>query len=328
MSNQRFRMITSLVLVIFGLFFLFSACNFTPPSGENQNLVVMTAAAQTVDTNSMQLTMMVQSMLLTAQAQTMGAPAQTQMPMETQPPAVTQMPMATLPPAASELPPAQTEAPATAIPTIAPLPPQLPKIAATVETNCRSGPGPQYPSVSVLNVGQQSVVVGTSADHSWWQIEDPRRPGTKCWVWSNTTQVTGDTSAVPVVEAPPPPVAGAPGFQAEFTSLHPCGAVPAVVFRVYNSGGVPFQSSGIQIRNLATDTVIAGPLTSNFSFMQYPGGCPPGQAVLAPNNSAFVAIGVSTPPPAGTKARSNIVLCTAPNQGGQCVEMKVTFVFP
>ncbi len=43
---------------------------------------------------------------------------------------------------------------------------------------------------------------------------------------------------------------------------------------------------------------------------------------------AFIAKGIGAPPPAGTKLRGIIVLCTAPNQGGQCVEMKVDFILP
>jgi hypothetical protein len=323
MPSHRFRLTVSLVTLVYCSVAVLGACNFSPQDSEDRNVAVLTSAAKTIDTNSMQLTMMAQSALLTSQAQTLAAPPPTQ-PAATQPP-VEPSP----PPVQTEPPPVQTAPPATPIPTVAPLPPQLPKISANVETNCRTGPSPQYPSISFLLVGQQSVVLGTNPDRTWWQIENPKKPGTKCWVWGSTTQVAGDPAAVPVVEPPPPPVAsGAPSFQAEFTNIHDCGGVATATFRVFNSGGAPFQSSSILIKDLATDQGIAGPETSNAPFLTSPGGCLPGQAGLEPNNSGFVAKGIGALPPPGTKARAIIVLCTGPSQSVQCVETKVTFVFP
>jgi hypothetical protein len=198
-----------------------------------------------------------------------------------------------------------------------------------VETNCRTGPSPQYPSVSVLMVGQQSVVLGTNPEHTWWQIENPRKPGTKCWVWGSTTAVAGDVSSVPVVEPPPPPVAsGPPSFQAEFTNIHNCGGVATATFRVINNGGAPFLSSSILIKDVASDQGIAGPETSNNPFMDGAGGCPPGRESLSPGSAAYIAKGIGALPPPGTKLRAIIVLCTGANQSGQCIETKVTFILP
>ena len=63
-------------------------------------------------------------------------------------------------------------------------------------------------------------------------------------------------------------------------------------------------------------------------FMDGAGSCPPGHEALGPGSAAFIAKGIGAPPPSGTKVRGIIVLCTAPNQSGQCVEMKVTFNYP
>jgi hypothetical protein len=331
MSKFFFRFITVMSFLAFILSPLLGACNFTPKETEDRNIAVLTSAAKTIDTNSMQLTMSAQSALLTSQAQTLAAPPPTQpaatQPVETQP--VETQPVETQPPVQTEPPPVQTEPPPAPIPTVAPLPAQLPKLSANIDTKCRIGPSPDYPIISFILVGQQSVVLGASPDHTWWLIEDPKKPGTKCWVWGSTTHVEGDVASVPVVEPPPPPVAsGPPSFQTEFTNFHDCGGVGTATFHVFNSGGVPFQSSSILIKDVATDQGIAGPEASNTPFMDSPGGCPPGHPGLEPNNNAFVAKGIGAPPPAGTKARAIINLCTAPNQSGQCVEMKVTFVFP
>jgi hypothetical protein len=310
-------------IVLFTFSFFMAACDISKNETGEVNTTVLTAAAQTIDTNNLQLTVLAQQVLLTSQAQTLAAPPPTQ-PQETLP-----LLQTTAPALQTEAPPVQTETQPTLIPTVEQLPPQLLKIGADVDTKCRTGPSPDYPVVSYLLVGQQSVVVGANPDHSWWLIEDPRKPGAKCWVWGSTTQVLGDMSAAPVVEPPPPPVvSGPPNFQVEFTNVHNCGGVASATFRVYNSGGVPFQSSSILIKDLATDLGIAGPEISNTPFMENLGGCPPGHPGLEPGNYAFIAKGIGATPSSGAKLRAIIVLCTELNQSGQCVEQKVTFVFP
>ena len=324
MDNRSFRLLAIFWVLVFGLSSLLGACNFTPKETEDRNVAVLTSAAQTIEANNVQLTIQAQQALLTSQAQTLAAPM-AQLPEQTEPPAQTEPPpvQTEAPPVQTEPPPMQTEAP----PPPPPLPPALPKIGANVDTKCRTGPSPDYPVVSFILVGQQSVVLGANPEHTWWLIEDPKKPGSKCWVWGSTTQIVGDPAVVPAVE-PPPPASGPPSFQAEFTNIHDCGGVATATFRVYNSGGVPFQSTSILIKDVVTDQGIAGPETSNTPFMEYLGGCPPGYPGLEPNNYAFIAKGIGAPPPAGTKLRGIIVLCTAPNQSGQCVEMKVNFVFP
>jgi len=317
MQKLTFRLLAFISLLSFAL----SACNYGSEKTEDPSLVVQTSAAQTIETSNLQLTMQAQQVLLTSQAQTLAAPApvqpaQTQAPVQTEPP-----------PVQTEIPPVQTEAPP--IQTEAPLPPQLPNIRANVDTKCRTGPSPAYPIVSYLLVGQQSVVLGANPDQSWWLIEDPRQPGVKCWVWGTTTQVTSGAAAVPVVEPPPlPQVAGPPSFQAEFANEHICGGVAMAVFRVSNTGSADFLSSSILIVDVATGLGIAGPELSNASFVDGPAGCPPGRPGLSPGSAAYIAKGIGAPPSSGKKVRGVIILCTEPNQGGQCAEMKVTFIYP
>ena len=110
--------------------------------------------------------------------------------------------------------------------------------------------------------------------------------------------------------------------------MHVCGGVATLVFRVGNVGPVPFRFSSILIKDVVTEQGIAGPEPSNNPFMDNPGGCPPGHDVLQPGYAAFIAKGIGAPPPSGTKLRGIIVLCTEPNQGGQCVEMKTVFNYP
>ncbi len=80
-----------------------------------------------------------------------------------------------------------------------------PTISANVDTNCRSGPGPVYPMITGLFVGQSSVVMGRNNAGTWWYIQNPLTSTKYCWVWANTTRVEGDTSNLPIIAAPPTP---------------------------------------------------------------------------------------------------------------------------
>ena len=79
------------------------------------------------------------------------------------------------------------------------------KIIGLESTNCREGPLSDYEIVGALGQGESSIVHGTNADKSWWYIENLQRPGEYCWVWAATTQVSGDTNTLELVQPPPPP---------------------------------------------------------------------------------------------------------------------------
>ncbi len=151
----------------------------------------------------------------TTAAQTMVAQLATSTaPVPTDTPIVTQAPTQALP---SQPTPASTQEPTqpvttTAQPTTAVTgqqggyaAPSQPTVVSTDYVNCRSGPGVGYPVVSNLNPGAQSTVVGQSQASDWWYIVDPLNAGGNCWVYSGVTFVDGNTSALPVVAAPPLP---------------------------------------------------------------------------------------------------------------------------
>jgi uncharacterized protein YraI len=75
-------------------------------------------------------------------------------------------------------------------------------MATSVNANCRYGPGTNYSPVGALLLGPAVPILGTIPDQSWWQIDNPDSPGTKCWVASSVTTATGNLSAVPIVAAP------------------------------------------------------------------------------------------------------------------------------
>jgi uncharacterized protein YraI len=75
--------------------------------------------------------------------------------------------------------------------------------------NVRKGPAVAYDKLGTLDKGQSAPVRGKSADGTWWQITFPASPDGIGWVIGQLVNISGDTSGVPVAQAPPLPTAGA-----------------------------------------------------------------------------------------------------------------------
>jgi hypothetical protein len=80
-----------------------------------------------------------------------------------------------------------------------------PSITAKENTNCRQGPDPIFEVVTGFMAGEKSEVFGRSYGGGWWYIKNPTSDDPKyCWVWTSTTEVSGDTSNVQVLVIPTP----------------------------------------------------------------------------------------------------------------------------
>jgi uncharacterized protein YraI len=120
--------------------------------------------------------------------------------------------------------PSPTWTVATSTPTAAMVTPKTEKV------NCRFGPGTSYPVISELRVGVIVPILGSNADHSWWQIDDPLGSGSLCWVSDAVVNTSGDLSGVPVITAPPLPPTGSPTntpLPTTFTSVPTNTPVPS-----------------------------------------------------------------------------------------------------
>lgn len=123
------------------------------------------------------------------------------------------VPPATIAPSATIAPP--TEAPPTEAPTSTPVLPAQPVAGVPADqnlANVRAGPGLSYQVIGQLLSGQSAPIVGQAraADMLWWQITWLGVPGDVGWVADQVVVLSGDTSGVPVVEAPALPVEAAP----------------------------------------------------------------------------------------------------------------------
>lgn len=210
----------------------------------------------------------------------------------------------------------------------------LPSISASVGTNCRRGPGTAYdPPVGVLLPGQTSEVHGRNEATTWWYISDPTKPGQFCWVWGETTQVSGDTSRVPIVAPPPlPPTATftatvAAAFTASYDSAHDCGGSPTAIFKITNSGAAALQSMNLKIEDVTTSAVLFGPTSSDIPFMGTNAECPEGGDQLSAGTTGYVG-GAITGSNSGDTLRASIRLCTQNALNGICLDKTVEFTAP
>lgn len=110
------------------------------------------------------------------------------------------------PPAAS---PTAAPAAATALPSstsTSNLPPTLglPMVLVLQQANCRAGPGLVYEIIGYLHPGDISPIDGRNAESSWWWVQQVAGWG-HCWVSDAVVEVSGDTSAVPMLPPPSTP---------------------------------------------------------------------------------------------------------------------------
>ena len=90
----------------------------------------------------------------------------------------------------------------------------------TQETDCRLGPSPQYPTLTVLPAGEVALVLGISPDESAWNVANPQNLDEDCWLLQTATTISGDISTLPLIQPPPLPTGAVPGsLSVEITGI-------------------------------------------------------------------------------------------------------------
>jgi uncharacterized protein YgiM (DUF1202 family) len=83
--------------------------------------------------------------------------------------------------------------------------PAEPIVRANYNANVRSGPDEAYQVIDFFLDGEEANVIGQYAHPTmgvWWYVKRIGQ-GLNGWVWGGAVTVSGDTSAVPYLEAPP-----------------------------------------------------------------------------------------------------------------------------
>jgi hypothetical protein len=168
--------------------------------------------------------------------------------------------------------------------------------------------------------------VGKDSTGKWWVIENPKQSGEYCWVWGETTTVTGDISGVAMATPPPLPSGVEAGIS--FSNAHICDGTPTAVFRVVNTGERILESVRLSIKNLANNKTLFSPSSNNSPFMSSSSGCPGGKDVLLPGSTGYVGGGLKGNFISGQPAQASLTVCSEENLDGDCISAKIQFTIP
>ena len=136
-----------------------------------------------------------------------------------------------------------------------------PRLTVSVDTNCRTGPGTEYPSVGYIATNQVAEIVGRDPYHTTvnWIVRLPSNPSVICWVWGNYATVVGNTAGLPVYTPPPPPS----------TPIPTSTTAPVIPAQIY-----------IQLKNYTGDSIcyvfIAQPAEGTWGANDLPAPIPAG----------------------------------------------------
>jgi hypothetical protein len=79
-------------------------------------------------------------------------------------------------------------------------------LTLTLESFCRTGPGPDYPEVGVISTDELVYVVGVPAESGYpWVVVLDNMAGATCWLWTEHATIEGDLATLPEVPIPPAP---------------------------------------------------------------------------------------------------------------------------
>jgi hypothetical protein len=89
----------------------------------------------------------------------------------------------------------------TPLPTATPWPDPV-RVEVSIDTNCRSGPGPTFPLIGALMVGESTIVRARVPELNYWLVENPDNPGRECWLWGKHATLDGETDHLPIAIPP------------------------------------------------------------------------------------------------------------------------------
>ena len=174
-------------------------------------------------------------------------------------------------PAISDTPAPTATVTLTPEPTLTPVPPTAtfppgPMISATIDTNCRFGPGPDYGVIGFLLVSDGQVPVkGRNSSNSWWVISNPKAPTTTCWVWGGSTALVGEANTLPVVSVPSITV-GVGANPADYTGACPVNVTFSASFTSNGPITYTYQfetESGTTFGNATVTSSVAGSVSGS-----------------------------------------------------------------
>jgi uncharacterized protein YgiM (DUF1202 family) len=127
-------------------------------------------------------------------------------------------------------------------------------------TNCRKGPGANYDINGMLEKDQRVQSLARNFDNNYYYIVLPGSDNVKCWVWAKYLTVEGDATPLPIYTALPSPTPSPtptpiPSFNASVMDLENCGGAWIATIKIYNNGGVTWESVHLKIKDTVTGDI-------------------------------------------------------------------------
>lgn len=128
-------------------------------------------------------------------------------------------------------------------------------------TNCRLGPGTYYPVAATIEAGNQLQAIARSEDGEWFYLRYFDTSNHYCWIWRQTSYLTGDPNWVPMYTTQPTATTtitptSAAGFTVSYNSLQTCSSKYALSLNLKNTGWQTWQSIKIVIVDNTTGTTV------------------------------------------------------------------------
>jgi hypothetical protein len=234
-----------------------------------------------------------------------------------------------IPPAATDTPEISsmsdvTETPevtdtTTLTPTITETPtPEVARVYASANTNCRTGPDTVWSWIFTLEEGQEAEAVAKGPYDQYWYIKQPDQPSTICALWGKYATPSGPHESLPVWTPIPTPTQSLNYTVSYHSNIGNCGTIWALQYRIDNIGGFTLESW----RTMSTDHTGGSVPLENIQDKFYDvTGCswnPGVQEDLTPGEAYYVNAGFDNNP-VGHDITVKIKICTKNSLGGQCL---------
>jgi hypothetical protein len=195
-------------------------------------------------------------------------------------------------------------------------------------TNCRSGPGTNFDRITTINKGENVQAVAASTISGYYYVKNPYA-NNYCWLWSEFSTVSGNTTILPVYTPQPTPTVASPTPQADFSlsyiSLEHCPPQWAIVVNIVNTGSITWESVIMTIKDKSTTDVF----THQSTEFRGTSACDlgPSQADLTAGESSYLANvnpGQFNYNPSGHELKITVTLYSKNNYTGTSVTKTLT----
>ncbi len=236
--------------------------------------------------------------------------------------------------------PAVTDTPTATLPAPTDYPTPMPQPTQEIVTitineglNCRQGPATYYPILATLPIGTVVQAFGIDQTKYWYNVQNPNKPDSTCWLWGASSTVNGRAEILPLftpMPTPRPTYTPTPvpqPFTAVFAGVTKCGSGMALNFNITNTGTLKLESVKIESKLAGTDSWLTH---MSDKFTQWSNGAKyKSSEELLPKEAAIVSTcnpGQFPMDVTGNKIKSEVTVCSRDGLAGTCYKLLLELI--